>query len=458
MLRMIIIFAILLPLYSDKIILTKAEREFIDSHYIKCETTTTWQPFNTTKDGKLSGIAIDYWNIIKKQLHIKSYCTPVNSWSQVLYDIKNKKADISLCTADTPDKRKYAVFTKPYVKYPIVIATKNNVGFISDITLLKDKKIAVGKNYTSAQILKENYPNFHIIEAENIDEALKLLCQDKVYAVIDILPVIAYKINRYEFSSLKISGKTPWNFNVKFMIRNDYGLLVSSINKAIDNITEDEKVRIYSKWIKIKQKGLYSTNDVFIILFAFAIIVFLILFYVGYLRKEIRKRKVLESQLERLATFDKLTNIFNRYKMDLALEEQIEIAKRYNRDLSIIFFDIDHFKLINDDYGHKVGDIVLKELTKLVEKSIRKSDIFGRWGGEEFLIILPETTKEEAILLAEKLRKNIENHKFKKIKILTCSFGVTDYKKDDTFETIITRVDKKLYVAKKSGRNRVKYE
>ena len=158
-----------------------------------------------------------------------------------------------------------------------------------------------------------------------------------------------------------------------------------------------------------------------------------------------------------MATIDKLTSIYNRYKTDLSLHSQIEISKRYKRPLSLIFFDIDFFKKVNDSYGHKVGDMVLSKLCDIVSRSVRKSDIFGRWGGEEFLIILPETTEDEAISLAEKLRQKIEKHTFDKVKNITCSFGVTNYKNGDNPETIMMRVDKQLYKAKQNGRNKIEF-
>ncbi len=458
MIKVLLIFSLFVTLYGNNLKLSKQERDFINSHTIKCITTITWEPFNTIIDGVPSGIAISYWENIKKQLGIKSACEITNHWRDVIVAIKNKKEDITLSTSDTKDREKFAVFSKAYVNFPIVIATKDSVGFISDISLLKDKKIAVGKDYTADILLKENYPSYHIIETQNIDKALKLLSQNRVYAVIDILPVIAYKINKYNYSSLKISGKTPWNFAVKFMVRKDYKLLVSAIDKAIDNITEDEKMKIYSKWVKLNVPKHYTIREMLPFMIALLIAMFFVIFYVFYLKKEIKERKKLEKELEKLATIDRLTSIFNRYKMDISLGKQIEIAKRYKRDLSIIFFDIDYFKKINDKYGHKTGDVVLKELSKLIQATIRKSDIFGRWGGEEFLIILPETTKKEAVKLAEKLRQKIEQNYFTSIDHLTCSFGVTSYKDSDTTETMLSRVDKKLYLAKESGRNQVRYK
>lgn len=436
--------------------LSSKENNFIKKHVFHFALTKTWPPMNMEENGKISGISIDFWNNIQKRLDLKSKFIIMNNWSEVLEALKNKKADIILSSAKTKEREKYAIFSKPYATFSIVIATRNNVGFIPSIYYLKGKKIAVGKNYSVDILLKRKYPFLKIIEVKNIKNALSLLSRGKVYAVVDVLPVIAYQINKYNFANLKISGKIDEVYNARIMVRKDYKILIPAINKAIDKITNEEKKNFFNKWVAVHIQEGHELKYILSLSAIIILLIIIIIVWVIYLKKEIKKRNILEDQLERLATMDKLTSIYNRYKMDLSLEEQIEIAKRYNRYLSLIFLDIDFFKNINDTYGHKVGDIVLVELSKLVLKTIRKSDIFGRWGGEEFLIILPETEKKEAIKLAEKLRKKIENYKFDKVdKTITCSFGVTSFIENDDIEKIMIRVDKNLYKAKQNGRNKV---
>jgi len=450
------------PLDLDKYIfysfkLTNKEIKFLQTHHIKAITTVGWEPFNLIKNGKISGIAVDYWKYIKDKANINASCLKTTRWSNVLRSIKNKTADITCSTTITEDRKKYAIFSKPYVEFPIVIATRNDVGFISDIGLIRNKILAVGKNYTAEKLLKKWYPNLKLVEVKNTDEALKLVSEGKVYGAVDILPVIAYKINKYQFVNLKISGKTPWLFKVRFMVRNDYPELVNIINKMIDSMTPEKKEEIYRKWISVKYEDGYDKDYVTVVIIIAVIIILIFVLLILVLLRNIKNKSKVEMELKALATMDKLTSIFNRYKIDMALDEQIEVSKRYHRALSLIFFDIDHFKEINDTYGHKMGDLVLIELSKLITQNIRSSDIFGRWGGEEFLIILPETDIGQAIVLAEKLRKIVENHNFGEIKV-TCSFGVTSVHEDDSVSNVIERVDKALYASKQNGRNRVTYE
>ncbi len=160
-----------------------------------------------------------------------------------------------------------------------------------------------------------------------------------------------------------------------------------------------------------------------------------------------------QKSIHDLAVHDALTGIYNRHGVNELLNQKIEEFKRVKNKLSVVFFDIDFFKRVNDTYGHDMGDYVLENIAKLVSLEIRASDIFARWGGEEFILFLPDTSLEEALKVAEKLRKSIEEYAFSDIDTITCSFGVTELKKDDTKESFLKRVDNLLYEAKASGRN-----
>ena len=149
-----------------------------------------------------------------------------------------------------------------------------------------------------------------------------------------------------------------------------------------------------------------------------------------------------------MAYSDPLTNIYNRHMFDKMLLKEIENKKRHGDNLSLIMFDIDHFKAVNDNYGHEIGDKVLISLTKLVGKHLRTNDIFARWGGEEFMILLPRTDVKTAYHKAQELREVIEKYKDNVIPKVTVSLGVTEVLDSDKEQDCFIRVDKALYRAK----------
>jgi diguanylate cyclase (GGDEF)-like protein/PAS domain S-box-containing protein len=169
----------------------------------------------------------------------------------------------------------------------------------------------------------------------------------------------------------------------------------------------------------------------------------------------------LQRQLEEtslIASRDRLTSVYNRHMFEEMLQKEISRARRYGRPMSLIMVDLDYFKEINDRYGHQTGDDVLAAVAKMLQDYTRSSDIVARWGGEEFIIILPDTQREEAVAIAETLRRTIAQKHFTRGISLTCSLGVTGYRPDDTVDTLFTRIDKALYRAKALERNNVQYE
>lgn len=172
--------------------------------------------------------------------------------------------------------------------------------------------------------------------------------------------------------------------------------------------------------------------------------------------EDISELKQLEEELRLQAMRDHLTGAYNRRFFMETLNQAIKQAKRTKKDLAVIIFDIDHFKEVNDEFGHSKGDEILVEITKTVQKSIRDSDVLCRWGGEEFMILLPDTCLTNGVLVAEKLRTRINQAALNLPRQISCSFGVTDLKADDA-ETIINRVDFLMYKAKQNGRNCVAY-
>jgi diguanylate cyclase (GGDEF)-like protein len=166
-----------------------------------------------------------------------------------------------------------------------------------------------------------------------------------------------------------------------------------------------------------------------------------------------------------MANLDGLTGCFNRRHFMEKAAQEIHRAMRYNRPLSLLMMDIDHFKDVNDHYGHQVGDLLLCNLVLLCQKQLRNDDILGRYGGEEFVVLMPETATEGAMLASERLRENIENMKINTTEgslSLTVSMGLASlergFDKSHSLDTLIKSADKALYSAKAAGRNCVKME
>lgn len=205
----------------------------------------------------------------------------------------------------------------------------------------------------------------------------------------------------------------------------------------------DESHRVYSSEIREMNVNM-SITSLGEKRYAFAIL------------NDVTEEKRAKNLLERLSVTDALTGIYNRLHFNRELENEIAQAKLRSAEFSMIMFDIDHFKRVNDTYGHDVGDMVLKEVVKIVKEQVRATDVFARWGGEEFIIMAKNTPLRHAKRLAERIRLAIEQNDFEKVGHITCSFGISVLTSEDSESSVAKRADEALYEAKQSGRNCVK--
>ena len=175
----------------------------------------------------------------------------------------------------------------------------------------------------------------------------------------------------------------------------------------------------------------------------------------SYGRKLIIHQQALHAEIFRIAAEDSLTRLYNRRKINELIQHEIERSERYKKGFSVIIMDIDYFKRVNDRHGHLAGDELLKVFAQILLDTIRHTDEVGRWGGEEFVVLCPETNMDGACLLADKIRQKIEDSTFNDYGKQTASFGIACYQEGDTIDSIISHADEALYIAKNAGRNRV---
>lgn len=399
-----------------------------------------------TKDGKYSGIISNFISTMSKNSGIKFEVLGKKSWVSSLEAVKNKHCDILPFAIQTASRTEYLNFTKEYYNFSNVIATRDSEIFIDSLEKIKDKKIALIKGYAARELIEEKYPNINIVDVKNSYEGLKKVSKGEVFGFVGLFPAIAHTLQKENIQNVKITGKTSITMSAKIAIRKDEPILQNILNKAINSVKQEEKDQILDRWITVIKKDKLNTKIFIQVISLIVFISFLIIMFIVYKSNK---------KLKKLSELDKLTNISNRFKLDSLMEKEMNRKKRYKNTLSLILLDIDFFKKINDEFGHLNADKVLQDFTKIISKNIRETDHFGRWGGEEFLIILPNTNKDDAFILAEKLRKLIEGYDFNNGIKVTASFGITECF-DDNEDKCLNCADKALYEAKEANRNCVK--
>lgn len=270
-------------------------------------------------------------------------------------------------------------------------------------------------------------------------QKLKSICFALIISSLLLSIIISYLISKSLnaplkelYSAAKKVMEKDYTSKVIIKSNDEFGLLAKVFNDMVANIMESFKNSdLLNKELECqvaeRTKKLQDTNE---------------------------ELKLKNNELETLSTTDMLTGLFNRRYIEKQIQVNINRSERYGLEMSLVMMDLDHFKLINDTYGHDIGDKVLVSVSKVLKENIRGVDVAGRWGGEEFIIIL-QANNLGALANAEKLRTIIKGKTHGNIENVSASFGHTQYRKNDTIDTLIKRADQGLYKAKKNGRNRV---
>ncbi len=227
-------------------------------------------------------------------------------------------------------------------------------------------------------------------------------------------------------------------------------------SKAVDGLPDALSNEIMQRWYSVTVQKKVDNTLLWQVLIGFVVILFFFLLRLRSIRKFNQVLKEKNVELERISQTDHLTGLYNRLKTDEVIKSEVARSGRYGGTFSVMLFDIDFFKKINDTRGHQVGDQILIQISHLIKNNLRNTDILGRWGGEEFMIVTPELDVKNAGHLAEKLRLLIENHIFPEQIRVTASFGVAEYQMGNSPDALLKRADKLLYDAKSAGRNQVK--
>jgi polar amino acid transport system substrate-binding protein len=452
---------------KEHVTLTQEEREYLDKKQnITMCIDPNWMPFeHFDKNGNYEGMSADYYKLFEKKLSTNFRVIHTTTWAESIAFAKERKCDIFSLAMQTPTRKKYMNFTTPYLKIPLVITTKLDVAFVNDIEDLYGKKIGISQGYAFVEILKDRYPFLNIVEVKDIDDGLDRVNSGELYAFIGTLASVGHKFQTKYSGELKIAGKMKEDWQLGIGVRNDDQTLLIILQKAVESITPDQQREILNKWVSIKyEKGVdYSIVWKLLIIFVLAAIIG----YYFYRKQKLLKERLEESnkklaqaygELEEVAVTDKLTKLYNRHKLDVVLQNEKHRVDRYDGTFGIVILDIDHFKLINDMYGHHAGDLVLENLGKILKENSRASDTIGRWGGEEFMIIAPNLNEEYIESFANNLKSTIKEYRFDDKYSITVSIGVSVYKPTENIEKTVARADEALYMSKNKGRDTVTFK
>lgn len=448
----------------NKIKFTNTQTQYLkDKKSINFCIDPNWMPYDKIdKHGNYIGISSDFIKIFEQKTNTKFNLIKTSTWEQSVKFAQSGKCDIITSVVKTPLRSEFLNFTTEYIKVPIVAVTRLNVAFINKADDLENKPIGLVKDYAIADIISNMQDNLNITKVNSVSQGLDMVKNAKLYAFVGSLNTIVYELQSKNLQNLKISGKIYDDLKLHIGVVKNDEILLGILNKVINTISHEKSLKIVNKWALVAYESVVDYTLVWKIVFICCVLIILFAYWGIKISHTNKLLKEAQAEIERknqqlilLASTDKLTQIHNRVRIDELLELQIQKAQKLNIPFAIALLDIDLFKNINDKYGHQVGDKVLSEIAEILKDSIRQTDSVGRWGGEEFLIILPGISSKNLFKIVDSLRLKIKNHLFTKAITSTASFGCSTYMQGDKIQTIVKRADDGLYMAKRSGRDKV---
>ena len=397
----------------NNISLNNKEKEYLQKKkIIKMCIDPNWMPLEKIENGQHIGISAEYIKLIEKKIDIPIKLISTVSWNQSLQYAKEKKCDILSLIMETPQRKTFLNFTKPYVKIPLVIATGINTTYIENFSLLKNKKIGIIRGYAYAEILKIKYPNIEFVDVENIEEGLTKLEREDVFGFIDSLTTLGYSIQKDYIGQLKIAGKFDENWNLSIGVRNDEIILKEILDKAIEDISTEQVQGIFNKWISINYEK--SINYAFLIkTFIFLIVFILVIFlvYRQYLLKKLNNKLNDKIKEEMIKNEEKNRILIQQSRMASMGEMLENIAHQWRQPLSTISMATTGIEIrkemgtLNDnDFSDSINHI--KHSTQFLSETIDSFRNFFNQEKEQKTINIKTTIEKTLELLGVNLSKN----------------------------------------------------
>lgn len=409
-----------------------------------------WPPYEViTRNGVHEGIAADLLKLAADRSGVALELLPTKDWDESIAASQRGDCQMLSFLNQTPKREEWLVFTEPLFIDPNVIVTREEHPFIADLAAETGKTITLPRGTSIEERVRRDFPGLAIVTTGSEAEAFDLVSKRKADMTIRSLTVAVYTIKKEGWFNLKVSGQIPGYQNeLRVGVRKERAEIRDQLNQGIATITPPERQRIANQHVSINVQTAIDYRMLINVVIGFSVVLLSNLVWAIKLRR-------VNKQLLRASQTDRLTGLYNRAALDELLAKEIERSDRYGRTMSVVLIDLDHFKRVNDQLGHLAGDRVLIAFADVLRNTIRNYDSAGRWGGEEFLILCPETNADQARVVAERICAATRIHPFETGWRHTVSIGFAELRPRDDSDALLLRADDALYQAKNSGRDRV---
>ncbi|MBB1268899.1 diguanylate cyclase domain-containing protein [Shewanella sp. SR44-3] len=427
-----------------------------------------WLPYEAIVEGKHVGISSDYLQLISQSTGYTFTLVPTQSWSESLAYLKQGLCMMTPFLNITPDRELFLQFSDIYFEAPNVLVSLKSEPFLQGFGNIGDRVLAIPSGYRLVEYVQRHYPKLNLKLASSEKAGLESVARGEADVFVGSMFSVNAYIQQTDLTELKIAGWGGPADELRFGFTNEAAYLLPLINQALADITETQRINIYNKWHNVSIIEDIDYEMAARVLLLLGGCIFLLLYrnycinqYSIELEQHNKQLDALRLSLEQknhqldfLAKHDPLTQLYNRHYFHSHFVDNAS-ENLDDSPTSLIIMDADHFKLINDNFGHSVGDHVLSVLAQLLKTTVHNSDVVARWGGEEFIIVCPNVELDEAYALCQRLAAKLQQTDFGAGINITCSYGIAKLTSGEPILACLERADKALYRAKVAGRNQI---
>ncbi|MFA5575675.1 MAG: transporter substrate-binding domain-containing protein [Tissierellaceae bacterium] len=440
-----------------EIFLTEEEKSWLHDHrdQIKIGYTTDYPPVEFLSNGKYAGISADYFRLLEQKLGISIQMVEFDNFDELISKVQNRELTGITAATKTPERSKYLDFTIPYIDNPNVIITRKN--FSENLTFEKlantSMDILAIEGYDIIEFLNEKFPKLEYRTVKSPSEGIRMVAFGEADAMIIEIMSATAEIERDNISNLMVNVETPYESNLSIASRNDWPILNQIFNKGLAQITDHERKLIEQKWLPLQQKGILQNKYFWVALLGFVmalvVVIIVISIWNSSLQLAVReKTRALEESKKELmfkTYHDELTGLYNRVYMT-------ELLERYEEEnplpFSIVVADLNGLKITNDTFGHHIGDQLLIRVSKIIKDNIWPNHVACRIGGDEILVFMPSTSKEECIEILDNIRESSLSAEEDPIKPLVALGYATSDREHYDYSSLFKLAEDRMYANK----------
>lgn len=418
-----------------------------------------WMPFESIdRRGRHMGASADLVTEFEKILDIDWVLVQTDSWSESMQQARKGECELLLLASESDERKAHFNFTEPYISLPVAVIGKRGTPYVDGMQQLLDKTVSLVEGYVLVEFIQRKYPEVELIYQNSLLESLRAVASEQADVTLATLPTALYQIQKNGMTQLEIAGYTEFSFNLSIAVNNQHPMLSSIMNKLVMQLQPTFVDRVLQRWytVEIKQATDYKLLVVSVAVLSLLVAMLLYRNRLSYrfncqLEKVNARLTDRNQRLEQLSQHDFLTGSLNRPELDKALEVGVERSLLKDEPLNAILLDVDNFCQVNVRYGHAIGDLVLVELSHIIEEVLPDWAVFGRWGGDCFLVVCPKTSIRDSHNLAQRLQTAIGNHHFHDDLSLTASFCSAGYIERESAAEFMRRVETALAQAQPAG-------